>query len=96
MQHLRNVPYKLYVDFLKNQGCKLTRTKASHEHYTRHDLLRQITVQSNVSPVPEFIILNGLRTLGLTKNDFFKWVAGDVKLNEEEIEIEDVKEFDKK
>ena len=73
-KHLRNIPLKLYRDFLKDQGCKCYRTTGGHEHWTRKDLLRPISVQTHVDPVPEFIIKNGLKQLGLTKKDFLDWI----------------------
>jgi predicted RNA binding protein YcfA (HicA-like mRNA interferase family) len=61
-------------DYLKELGCKKTRTKGDHEHWTREDLLRPITLQSHISPVPEFIIKNILKQLGKTKKDFIDWI----------------------
>ncbi len=52
-KHLRNIPLKLYRDFLEDQGCSSYRTSGGHEHCTRKDLLRPITVQTHVDPVPE-------------------------------------------
>ena len=72
--HLHNVPLKLYRSFLKEQGCCCNRTSGGHEHWSRHDLSRPITVQTHVDPVPEFIILITLRQLGLTKKDFINWI----------------------
>ncbi len=69
-KHLRNILLKLYRDFLTEQGCICERTKGGHEHWTREDLLRPITIQSHIDPVPEFIIKNGLKILGLNKQDF--------------------------
>jgi hypothetical protein len=60
-KHLRNIPLKLYRDFLKDQGCVCNRTSGGHEHWSRVDLLRSITVQTHVDPVPEFIIKNALK-----------------------------------
>lgn len=68
---LSNVPLKDYREFLKKCGCKCAGIKGGHEKWTRKDLLRPIIVQTHVDPVPEFIILNALRTLGLNKQDFF-------------------------
>lgn len=73
-KHLRNVPLKLYRDFLKHQGCTCSRISGGYEHWTREDLLRPITIQTHVDPVPEFIIKNGLRRLGLSKKDFLDWI----------------------
>lgn len=73
-KHLRNIPLKLYRDFLTDQGCSCNRTSGGHEHWTRSDLVRPITVQIHVDPVPEFIIKNALKQLGLSKKDFLDWI----------------------
>ena len=57
-------------------GCENTPNKGGHEHWTRDDLDRPITFQSHEDPVPEFIIKNGLRTLNLSREDFFKVIDG--------------------
>jgi hypothetical protein len=71
-KHLRNIELDDYRRYLNHIGCKCTRTKGGHEHYTRKDLLRPLTLQSHVSPVPEFIIKNHLRILGVSKGEFLK------------------------
>ncbi|MFA5300387.1 MAG: type II toxin-antitoxin system HicA family toxin [Lutibacter sp.] len=73
-KHLRNIPLKLYREFLTEQGCICNRTNGGHEHWSRKDLLRPITVQTHVDPVPEFIIINALRQLGVTKKFFLDWI----------------------
>ena len=73
-QHLKNIPLKLYRAFLIEQGCACKRTSVGHEHWTRKDLLRPITIQTHIDPVPEFIIKNGLRILNLSKKDFLDWI----------------------
>jgi hypothetical protein len=69
-KHLRNISLDDYRKYLAYIGCKCTRTKGGHEHYTRNDLLRPLTLQSHISPVPEFIIMNHLRILLKTKKQF--------------------------
>jgi len=71
-QKLKNVPLKHYRDFLKRAGCKCIGVEGGHEKWSRSDLLRPIIVQTHIDPVPEFIIMNALRNLGLTKADFFR------------------------
>ncbi|MDF9831335.1 type II toxin-antitoxin system HicA family toxin [Parabacteroides sp. PF5-6] len=68
---LSNVPLSDYRDFLAKAGCKMVRIEGGHEIWTRKDLLRPIVVQTHESPVPEFIIRNALRNMGLTRKDFF-------------------------
>jgi len=75
---LCNIPLQDYRDFLSKVECKLSGTEGGHEKWTRKDLTRPIIVQTHESPVPEFIIRNALRTLGLTKKDFFN-ILFDVK-----------------
>lgn len=73
-KHLRNIPLKLFRDFLIDKGCVCNRTTGGHEHWTRSDLKRPITIQTHIDPIPEFIIKNALTHLGLTKKDFIDWI----------------------
>jgi len=71
-QKLSNVTLADYRLYLTKAGCKCTRKIGGHEHWTKHNINRPITIQTHIEPVPEFIIRNGLRILGHTKKDFFK------------------------
>lgn len=71
-QHLRNIGLKDYCKYLEHIGCKLIRTKGGHYQYSRKDLGRPLTLQTHITPVPEFIIQNHLRVLGKSKDDFLK------------------------
>ena len=71
-QHLRNITLNKFRIFLQQQGCHLTRTNRGHEHWTRNDLLRPITIQTHINPIPEFIVKNILGQLGLNKKQFFE------------------------
>jgi len=72
VQRLSNASLADYRLFLQKAGCSSTSIKGGHEKWTKRGLLRPIIVQTHVDPVPEFIIRNALRTLGLTKDDFFR------------------------
>ena len=73
-KHLRNVPLKLFREFLIEQGCICNRITGGHEHWSRKDLLRPITIQTHIDPIPEFIIKNALNQLSLSKKDFLDWI----------------------
>jgi len=75
---LSNIPLKDYRLFLKKAGCNLIRTSGGHEIWVRKDLTRPIVVQTHENPIPEFIIKNALRTLGLTTAEFFN-ILFDIK-----------------
>ena len=70
-----HIHFKDYYQFLEHIGCKHTRTTGGHAHYTRSDLSRPITLQTHIDPVPEFIIKQHLRALGLSKNEFLDDIA---------------------
>lgn len=68
---LSNISLAKYQAFLELAGCSLIRNNSGHDVYTRADLLRPIVPQNHIDPVPERIIKQGLRTLGLSRADFF-------------------------
>jgi len=70
--HLRNVSLRDCRKFLAKVGCKKTRTTGGHEHWTRSDLLRPITIQSHIDPVPERIMKQILAALDFEKEDFWE------------------------
>ncbi len=74
-QRLSNIPLKKYRKFLENLGCKCNRTKGGHEHWSRSNLDRQITLQTHIDPVPEFIIRQHLRHLGMSRDAFLKTIS---------------------
>ncbi len=71
-QKLSNVSLRDFRDFLSKAGCKSESIKGGHEKWTKPGLLRPIIVQTHIDPVPEFIVRNTLRNLGMTKEDFFR------------------------
>ena len=70
--HLKNVSLKDCRKFLMKVGCHNNRNTGGHEHWTRFDLLRPITIQSHIDPVPEFIMKQILRALDMDKDEFLE------------------------
>jgi hypothetical protein len=74
-QKLSNIQLRVFRKFLESQGLKLIKTskgRGGHEKWSRVDLERPITIQNHVDPVPEFIVLQILRYLGMNRNQFFE------------------------
>ncbi len=71
---LKNISLKDFRRFLEYHGLKVIRTKGGHEIWGGTQLLRPITLQSHITPVPEFIIRNNLRTMDCTKEDLIKFL----------------------
>ncbi len=68
-KRIQNISIKEFREFLNFHGLKKIRTSGGHETWSRKDLLRPITFQSHIDPVPTFIIINCLRSIGLTSKD---------------------------
>lgn len=75
---LSNIPLNTFRDFLSDMGCTKitegTKGRGGHEKWSRDDLLRPITLQTHVDPVPEIIVKSNLRTLGLKRKDLEQWL----------------------
>jgi predicted RNA binding protein YcfA (HicA-like mRNA interferase family) len=70
---LKNIPLKTFRKYLEYNGMKLIRSKGGHETWSRADLLRPVILQTHIDPIPEFIVRNCLRTIGVKAEDFYSW-----------------------
>lgn len=73
---LNSVTISQFESFLELCLCKFVKSEKGHVKYSRSDLFRPIIFQNHIQPIPEFIILNNLRVLSLTKKDFFDILDG--------------------
>ena len=75
MKHsLKNIPLKLFREYLIYKGLKHIRTNGGHEVWSRSDLFRPVVLQTHIDPIPEFIIKNNLRTIGENTRDFIEFI----------------------
>jgi predicted RNA binding protein YcfA (HicA-like mRNA interferase family) len=72
---LNNIPLRKYRKFLDAQGLKLIRTTGGHEVWSRTDLGRPVVLQTHIDPIPEFIVLNNLKTIGAEKKDLLEFLG---------------------
>jgi hypothetical protein len=68
---LKNIPLRLFREYLNYKGLKHIRTSGGHEVWSRKDLNRPVILQTHIDPIPEFIVRNALRTLGVKADDFY-------------------------
>ena len=76
--NLCNISLDSFRDFLIDQGCTkikkgTSRGRGGHEKWVRKGLLRPITLQTHVDPVPEHIVRSSLRTLNVSRKEFENW-----------------------
>jgi len=75
MRSLTNVTITEFRQTLKSMGLKNIRTKGGHEAWMKEGMSRPVIFQTHVDPIPEFILKNNLRTLGISKQEFLKMLG---------------------
>ena len=65
-----NISVARYRRILAALGLEFVRTKGGHEMWNKKGLLRNVVFQNHEEHVPEDIILNNLRTIGISKKEF--------------------------
>ena len=71
---LSNISIAQFREFLFEIGCTRISIEGGHEKWHKNGCLRPIIIQTHIDPMPEFIIKNNLRSLGLTRKDFIDWM----------------------
>ena len=74
MANIKNIPLRKFRKWLYAQGCKDIRTSGGHEIWSRSDLMRPLTLQTHIDPVPPRIIKQFLTYLEVEVNDFLQQV----------------------
>ena len=68
-----SVSWKDFDKFLLENGCVFKRIKGDHRIYWKDKLKRPLVVPQ-YSPLPAYIILNNLKVLGASREDFLKFL----------------------
>ena len=72
MPRITPISWQKFEEVLKKDGCYFDRQKGDHRIWKRVSLKRPIVVP--VCELPVFIILNNLRTLGLSRDKYFEYL----------------------
>lgn len=79
-----NISLADFREFVIEQGCHQVKGKdGGHEKWWKEGMCRPIVFQTHKDPVPEFIINNNLKNLGLTTKDFRDWLKNRNKKTKE-------------
>jgi predicted RNA binding protein YcfA (HicA-like mRNA interferase family) len=65
------ISYKKFEKFLFKVGCEFVRQKGDHRIYKKEGLARPIIIPA-VKEIPVFIILNNLRILGISREEYLE------------------------
>jgi hypothetical protein len=72
--NFRPVPTSCFEKFLLSKNCNFKSTEASHDKWKCPDCLRSIIIRGKDKEIPGFHIQTNLKTMGITKKEFYEWV----------------------
>lgn len=75
MGQLGSIHWKKFEKYLLKNGCVFTREKGDHRIYWKKGIQRPIVIPRD-RQLPPFIIMNNLRVLGISKEDFLETLSG--------------------
>ena len=70
MRNLSNVTIAEFRAILVLLGMTKVRTKGGHEAWMKVGMTRPAIVQTHVDPVPEYVLRNNLRVIGISRDEF--------------------------
>ena len=71
MPKLPTVAAKKFCAMVEKRGCTLDRIVGDHRIYVKEGLKRPVVVPM-YREVPTFIVMNNLRTLGMSRSEFIR------------------------
>jgi predicted RNA binding protein YcfA (HicA-like mRNA interferase family) len=71
MGQLGSIHWKKFEKYLLSVGCVFEREKGDHRIYWKNGIPRPIVIPRDRS-LPPFIIMNNLRVLGISKDEFLE------------------------
>lgn len=74
MARIIPIPWQDFERILIKAGCRFDRKEGDHRIYKRADLKRPIVFPAD-NNVPVFIIKNNLRTLNLSRQEYFELIG---------------------
>ena len=70
MRNLSNVTIAEFRAIMVLLGLAKVRTKGGHEAWMKAGMTRPANVQTHVDPVPEYVLRNNLRVIGISRDEF--------------------------
>ena len=67
-----NISVRRFRNILKAFGLEQVRIKGGHEMWFKDGMLRNVVFQTHEEPIPEDIIKNNIKTMGVSKEEFDK------------------------
>lgn len=74
MAKIGSIHWRKFEQFLLSVGCEFKREKGDHRVYWKAGIKRPIIVPRDTA-LPAFIILNNLKVLGISREEYLKKMA---------------------
>ena len=74
MGQLSNISVSKFREFLISQGLSFSHTNGGHEVWKKPGMIRPVIFQNHVEPVPEFVVRNNLRTIGVDRKTLIEFL----------------------
>ena len=71
MPRISPIHWKSFERFLLKRGCEFKREKGDHRVYWKKGIKRPVIIPRD-SQLPTFIILNNLKVLGISREQYIK------------------------
>ena len=71
MPKIESIHWKEFEKFLFSVGCEFKREKGDHRVYWKPGIKRPVVIPRDTA-LPAFIILNNLRVLGISREEYLK------------------------
>jgi predicted RNA binding protein YcfA (HicA-like mRNA interferase family) len=71
---LGRVHWKKFEKFLLSIGCEFVSEEGDHRKYRKPGILRPIIIPRE-KELPQFVILNNLRTLGISREEYLSKIS---------------------
>ena len=75
MPRIQSIHWKEFEKFLIKVGCEFKREKGDHRVYWKNGLKRPVVIPRD-SSLPAFIILNNLKILGISREEYLEIING--------------------
>jgi len=75
MPRIRSIHWKEFEKFLFKIGCQFIREKGDHRVYWKKGMKRPVVIPRDTS-LPAFIILNNLKILSISREEYLKILKG--------------------
>ena len=72
MKKLSNISTKEFRSILTLLGLRQMRISGGHEIWLKSGSHRTVVFQTHVEPIPEFVVRNAIRDLGMTRQEFME------------------------